>query len=106
MGEEGVVAIKEASFDAKRFVETASLVRRSPSRPTGLNGNNNFLLEAYPLGADGCSWGFGTLAVREQVQMAEAVRGPTWIARSTSHGWSSPPAMRSSRPRRATTAHG
>ena len=74
MSIDGVVAIKEASFDAKRFVETARLVKSLPSRPTVLNGNDNFLLEAYLLGADGALLGFGTLAAREQVQMHQAAR--------------------------------
>jgi len=73
MSVDGVVAIKEASFDAKRFVETARLVKSLPSRPTVLNGNDNFLLEAYVLGAEGALLGFGTLAAREQVQMHQAV---------------------------------
>jgi 4-hydroxy-tetrahydrodipicolinate synthase len=74
MGVDGVVAIKEASFDAKRFVETARQVQSLPSHPTVLNGNDNFLLEAYLLGAEGALLGFGTLAAREQVQMHQAVR--------------------------------
>jgi 4-hydroxy-tetrahydrodipicolinate synthase len=74
MSIDGVVAIKEASFDAKRFVETARLVKSLPSGPTVLNGNDNFLLEAYLLGADGALLGFGTLAAREQIQMHHAVR--------------------------------
>jgi len=74
MSTDGVVAIKEASFDAKRFVETARLVKSLPSGPTVLNGNDNFLLEAYLLGAEGALLGFGTLAAREQVQMHRAVR--------------------------------
>jgi 4-hydroxy-tetrahydrodipicolinate synthase len=74
MTTEGVVAIKEASFDAKRFVETARLVHSLPSHPAVLNGNDNFLLEAYLLGAQGALLGFGTLATREQVQLHQAVR--------------------------------
>jgi 4-hydroxy-tetrahydrodipicolinate synthase len=74
MSVDGVVAIKEASFDAKRFVETARLVTSLPSAPTVLNGNDNFLLEAYLLGAEGALLGFGTLAAREQVQLHRAVR--------------------------------
>src|SRR5262249_55020788 len=74
MSVDGVVAIKEASFDAKRFVETARLVQSLPSRPTVLNGNDNFLLEAYFLGAEGALLGFGTLAAREQVQLLRAAR--------------------------------
>jgi 4-hydroxy-tetrahydrodipicolinate synthase len=71
---EGVVAIKEASFDAKRFVDTVRAVRATAPDAIVLNGNDNFLLEAYLLGADGALLGFGTLAAREQVEMLEAVR--------------------------------
>jgi 4-hydroxy-tetrahydrodipicolinate synthase len=71
---DGVVAIKEASFDAKRFVETVRAVRAVAQDAVVLNGNDNFLLEAYLLGAEGALLGFGTLAVREQVEMLEAVR--------------------------------
>jgi 4-hydroxy-tetrahydrodipicolinate synthase len=74
MGVEGVVAIKEASFDAKRFVETVRLVSSLPSEAIVLNGNDNFLLEAYLLGAEGALLGFGTLAAAEQVQMLRALR--------------------------------
>jgi 4-hydroxy-tetrahydrodipicolinate synthase len=71
---EGVVAIKEASFDAKRFVDTVRAVRAAAPDAIVLNGNDNFLLEAYLLGAEGALLGFGTLATREQVEMLEAVR--------------------------------
>jgi 4-hydroxy-tetrahydrodipicolinate synthase len=71
---DGVVAIKEASFDAKRFVETVRAVRAVAQDAVVLNGNDNFLLEAYLLGAEGALLGFGTLAAREQVEMLEAVR--------------------------------
>jgi 4-hydroxy-tetrahydrodipicolinate synthase len=71
---DGVVAIKEASFDAKRFADTVGLLRRLPKKVTILNGNDNFLLEAYMLGAEGALLGFGTLAVAEQVEMLNAWR--------------------------------
>jgi 4-hydroxy-tetrahydrodipicolinate synthase len=71
---EGVVAIKEASFDAKRFVDTIRTVRAAAPDALVLNGNDNFLLEAYVLGADGALLGFGTLGTRAQVAMFEAVR--------------------------------
>jgi 4-hydroxy-tetrahydrodipicolinate synthase len=74
MGVEGVVAIKEASFDAKRFLETVRLVSSLPSGAIVLNGNDNFLLEAYLLGAEGALLGFGTLAAAEQVEMLQAFR--------------------------------
>jgi 4-hydroxy-tetrahydrodipicolinate synthase len=72
---DGVVAIKEASFDAKRFVETARAVRAVEPDCVVLNGNDNFLLEAYLLGAEGALLGFGTLAANEQVEMLDAFRG-------------------------------
>ena len=71
---EGVVAIKEASFDAKRFVDVVRTVSSLPSAPIVLNGNDNFLLEAYLLGAEGALLGFGTLATRDQVEMAAALQ--------------------------------
>jgi 4-hydroxy-tetrahydrodipicolinate synthase len=71
---DSVVAIKEASFDAKRFLEVTRLVHELPTPKTVLNGNDNFLLEAYLLGADGALLGFGTLAAREQVEMLDAFR--------------------------------
>lgn len=74
MSIDNVVAIKEASFDAKRFVETVRLVNSVRADVTVLNGNDNFLLEAYLLGAQGALLGFGTLAAREQVQMHQAAR--------------------------------
>lgn len=70
---DGVVAIKEASFDAKRFVETARVVQDLDREIVLLNGNDNFLLEAYLLGARGALLGFGTLATAEQVDLWGAV---------------------------------
>jgi 4-hydroxy-tetrahydrodipicolinate synthase len=70
----GVAAIKEASFDAKRFVETVRTVRTDAPDVVVLNGNDNFLLEAYLLGAQGSLLGFGTIAARQQVAMLDAVR--------------------------------
>jgi 4-hydroxy-tetrahydrodipicolinate synthase len=64
-----VVAIKEASFDAVRFVETVRLLAEAPRRIQILTGNDNFILESFILGADGALIGFGTLAVAEQIEM-------------------------------------
>jgi 4-hydroxy-tetrahydrodipicolinate synthase len=71
---EGVVAIKEASFDAKRFVDTANLLADLPRPITLLTGNDNFILESFMLGATGALIGFGAVMTREQVQMIEAWR--------------------------------
>jgi 4-hydroxy-tetrahydrodipicolinate synthase len=69
---EGVVAIKEASFDARRFVDTARLLERMPKRITLLTGNDNFILESFLLGATGALIGFGAVMTREQVDMIRA----------------------------------
>jgi 4-hydroxy-tetrahydrodipicolinate synthase len=69
---DGVVALKEASFDARVFSDTVRLVS-SLSRPlTLLTGNDNFIPESFVLGAAGALIGFGTVMVREQVAMIEA----------------------------------
>ena len=69
---EGVVAIKEASFDARRFVDTARLLEDLPRPITLLTGNDNFILESFMLGATGALIGFGAVMTREQVEMIDA----------------------------------
>jgi 4-hydroxy-tetrahydrodipicolinate synthase len=69
---EGVVAIKEASFDARRFVDTARLLEQLPKKITLLTGNDNFILESFLLGATGALIGFGAVMTREQVDMLRA----------------------------------
>jgi 4-hydroxy-tetrahydrodipicolinate synthase len=69
---EGVVAIKEASFDARRFVDMARLLDELPRRITLLTGNDNFILESFMLGATGALIGFGAVMTREQVDMIDA----------------------------------
>lgn len=78
---EGVVAIKEASFDARRFVDTARLLEQLPRKITLLTGNDNFILESFLLGATGALIGFGAVMTREQVDMIAAwQRGDTETA--------------------------
>ena len=71
---EGVVAIKEASFDARRFVDTARLLDGLPRPITLLTGNDNFILESFFLGATGALIGFGAVMTKEQVAMIDAWR--------------------------------
>ena len=71
---DGVIAIKEASFDARRFVDTARLVAELPRPITLLTGNDNFILESFLLGATGALIGFGAVMTREQVDMIDAWR--------------------------------
>jgi 4-hydroxy-tetrahydrodipicolinate synthase len=69
---EGVVAIKEASFDARRFVDVARLLEDLPRPIALLTGNDNFILESFMLGATGALIGFGAVMTREQVDMIDA----------------------------------
>ncbi|MEX0749415.1 MAG: dihydrodipicolinate synthase family protein [Dehalococcoidia bacterium] len=64
-----VVAIKEASFDAVKFVQTRRILDEAPRRIQLLTGNDNFILESFVLGAEGALIGFGTIAIAEQVEM-------------------------------------
>jgi 4-hydroxy-tetrahydrodipicolinate synthase len=69
---DGVVAIKEASFDARRFIEVRLLLEELPRPITFLTGNDNFIYESFVLGAQGALIGFGAVMTREQVQMIDA----------------------------------
>jgi 4-hydroxy-tetrahydrodipicolinate synthase len=73
-----VVAIKEATFDAVKYVETVSLLRSLPKRIAILTGNDNFILESFVLGGDGALIGMGAVATREQVEMIAAARRGDW----------------------------
>lgn len=69
---EGVVAIKEASFEARRFLDVAHVVETLPRPITLLTGNDNFIFESFVFGAAGALIGFGAVMTREQVAMIDA----------------------------------
>jgi 4-hydroxy-tetrahydrodipicolinate synthase len=75
---DGVVAMKEASFDARRYLDTFRMIERTPKYQAGeftyLTGNDNFILESFMLGCTGALIGFGAIMVREQVAMIDAWR--------------------------------
>jgi 4-hydroxy-tetrahydrodipicolinate synthase len=75
---EGVVAMKEASFDARRYLDTFRMVERTDKYRRGeftyLTGNDNFILESFILGCTGALIGFGSIMVAEQVAMINAWR--------------------------------
>jgi 4-hydroxy-tetrahydrodipicolinate synthase len=71
-GVDGVVAIKEASFDARRYLDTLRLVQALPRPITMLTGNDNFIYESFVLGCAGALIGFGAVMTREQVEMIRA----------------------------------
>lgn len=64
-----VIAIKEASFDAVRFVQTRRILDEAPRRIQLLTGNDNFIYESFILGSEGALIGFGTIAIAEQIAM-------------------------------------
>ena len=66
-----VAAIKEASFDAKLFVEIRDAVKQARPDCVFLTGNDNFIYESFVLGAEGALIGFGAVATRQQVDMVE-----------------------------------
>lgn len=73
---DGVVAMKEASFDARRYVDTVRLLQEHPKHQEGgltiLSGNDNFILESFILGCTGALIGFGAVMTREQATMIGA----------------------------------
>jgi 4-hydroxy-tetrahydrodipicolinate synthase len=75
---DGVVAMKEASFDARRYVDTVRMVQSTDKYQRGeftmLTGNDNFILESFMLGCTGALIGEGAIMTREQVDMIDAWR--------------------------------
>ncbi len=69
-----VVAIKEASFDAMRFLQVKAALESASRKITFLTGNDNFICESFILGAEGALLGFSTIGTREQVSMLNAVQ--------------------------------
>ena len=68
------VAIKEASFDALRFMQVKANIETASRQILLLTGNDNFIYESFVLGAEGALLGFSTLGTREQVAMYNAQR--------------------------------
>jgi 4-hydroxy-tetrahydrodipicolinate synthase len=69
-----VTAIKEASFDAMRFLQVKAALESASRKITFLTGNDNFICESFILGAEGALLGFSTLGTREQVNMLKAIQ--------------------------------
>ena len=69
-----VTAIKEASFDAMRFLQVKAALESASRKITFLTGNDNFICESFILGAEGALLGFSTIGTREQVRMLKAVQ--------------------------------
>ena len=81
-----VAAIKEASFDAKLFVETRDAVKAARPECVFLTGNDNFIYESFLLGAEGALIGFGAVATRQQVELIELALAGRSPAGAGDHG--------------------
>jgi 4-hydroxy-tetrahydrodipicolinate synthase len=68
-----IIGLKDASFDAQRFVMTRDVIRQADHPITLLTGNDNFLLESFLLGAEGGLLGYGAVGVGLLVDMLNAV---------------------------------
>ncbi|MFN8454491.1 MAG: dihydrodipicolinate synthase family protein [Anaerolineae bacterium] len=69
-----IIGLKDASFDAERFVKTRDVIRAADHPITLLTGNDNFLLESFLLGAEGGLLGYGAVGVGLLVDMLKAVQ--------------------------------
>lgn len=75
---DNVVAIKEASFDARLYLQLRRVLEKLPRHIDLLTGDDNFVFESFVMGAEGALIGFGTLATAEQVEMVELTRQGRW----------------------------
>lgn len=69
-----IIGLKDASFDAQRFVLTRDIVQQADHPVTFLSGNDNFLLESFLLGAQGGLLGYAAVGVGLLVEMLQAVQ--------------------------------
>jgi 4-hydroxy-tetrahydrodipicolinate synthase len=68
-----IVALKEASFDTTKTVETIATAKALPRRIGILTGSDTFILEAMVMGCDGALIGFAGTATAELIAMYRAV---------------------------------
>ena len=69
-----VVGLKDASFDAPRFIATRDIVHQADHEITLLTGNDNFLLESFVMGATGGLLGYGAVGAELLIGMLDAVK--------------------------------
>lgn len=69
-----IIGLKDASFDAQRFLLTRNIVQLADHPITLLTGNDNFLLESFLMGAQGGLLGYGAVGVGLLIQMLNAVQ--------------------------------
>ena len=72
------VGVKEASFDARLYLQTRRMIERLERPIDLLTGDDNFVFESFVMGAEGALIGFGTLATDLQVEMVRLTREERW----------------------------
>jgi 4-hydroxy-tetrahydrodipicolinate synthase len=75
---DSVIALKEASFDARLYLQTRRMIERLARPIDLLTGDDDFIYESLVMGAEGALIGFGTLATDLQVRMFELTRLGRW----------------------------
>ncbi len=70
-----IIRLKEASFDAGRFVATRDTLRRYEPEATFLSGSDNFVFESFVLGARGCLLSLAGIGGRLTEMLAAITRG-------------------------------
>ncbi|HYL40279.1 MAG TPA: dihydrodipicolinate synthase family protein [Candidatus Binatus sp.] len=75
---DAVVALKEASFDARLYLQTRRMIEQLDRPIDLLTGDDNFVFESFVMGAEGALIGFGTLATDLQVRMYGLAREGRW----------------------------
>lgn len=75
---DNVVALKEASFDARLYLLTRRMIERLDRPIDLLTGDDNFIYESFVMGAEGALIGFGTLATDLQVEMYKLTLDQRW----------------------------
>jgi len=75
---DNVVAIKEASFDARLYLLMRRMIEQLERPIDLLTGDDNFIYESFVMGAEGALIGFGTLATAEQVEMVALTKQDRW----------------------------
>ena len=75
---DNVVALKEASFDARLYLQTRRMIEKLERPIDLLTGDDNFIFESFVMGAEGALIGFGTLATAQQVEMVKLAQQGRW----------------------------
>jgi 4-hydroxy-tetrahydrodipicolinate synthase len=73
-----VIGLKDASFDAQRFLATRDIVRQSNHTVTMLTGNDNLLLESFLMGAQGGLLGYAAVGVGLLVELLHTIQGKSF----------------------------